>query len=195
MIRQVRGEVVDSSPGVVTVLVGGVGYQVAVATAPADLREGTTVTLYTHLAVRENALDLYGFIDPADLTLFEHLLTLPKIGPKTALQFMGQADRNLIEQAVAMEDPEHLTKLSGITKKSAEKIVMGLKDKLDIAPEVADTDAPVTANHTDAIEALMTLGYPQRAAREAIQAVQNDGETTDDTPALVNRALRHLSRG
>ena len=197
MIRHLSGTVVDSEPGYLTVSVQGVGYCVAVVETGLHTTAGETISLHTHLAVRETALDLYGFTDNCDLALFELLLTLPQVGPKSAMQFMRQADRRLIEEAAAMEDPSHLSKLSGIGKKSAEKIVLGLKGKLTTQPAGAGADAtaPAGDDHHDAIEALIALGYPQAAAREAIRNIQKDAPELLDTPTLLNQALKHLSRG
>src|SRR5690606_12668832 len=110
--------------------VAGIGYLVR-TNSPTSYQLNTSVILFTHLAVRENALDLYGFADRDTLEIFELLLELPKVGPKTALQFLTQADVLLIKEAVYKEDAGYLSKLSGIGKKSAEKIVFGLKEKFE----------------------------------------------------------------
>jgi Holliday junction DNA helicase RuvA len=132
------------------------------------------ITLHTHLAVRETALDLYGFQDQGELSFFELLLTLPKIGPKSAMQILSQADVSLLKTTILSQDPTHLSKMSGISKKTAEKIVLGLKDAFDadLYQGVRDESAEAlvqSAFVSDTIDALITLGYPQADARKAVQ--------------------------
>src|SRR5690606_39527631 len=117
-------------PTYVVVDVNGIGYQVYTS-SPASCQLGSPALFFTHLAVRENSLDLYGFFDRDTLEIFELLIELPKIGPKSALQILTAADITLLREAVRNDDPGYLSKLSGIGKKSAEKIVAGLKDKLE----------------------------------------------------------------
>ena len=186
MIAQIRGEVVSVRPMSVIVLVGGVGYHVAV-TNGSGFKVGEEVVLYTHLAVRENALDLYGFKTDDELMMFEHLIKLPKIGPKTALQILSQADIAILRHAVQTNDPTYLSKMSGIGKKSAEKIVVGLKDVFG-----DDVYLPGTTSHDgdgDVVEALITLGYSQRDALDAVQKIPTD---ITDTNTRIKYALKYV---
>lgn len=190
MIRRISGQIVDVTPTHAVIDVNGVGY--LVATTNPGLRLDASVTLWTYLAVRETALDLYGFATRDELDIFELLLTLPKIGPKSAMQIMSQADITLLKEAVAQEDATYLSKMSGIGKKTAEKIVAGLKDSF---AERGFVDATVGADVSsawqhEAVDALVTLGYPQKDAREA---VANLPANITDTSAAVAAALRELS--
>jgi len=189
MIRLITGTVASSSPHhVVLATAGGVGYIIGVHGRFLAI-PGETVTLHTYLAVRETALDLYGFVNPLDREFFELLLTLPGIGPKSAMQILDQADRSLIIEAVRLEDPVHLSKLSPISKKTAEKIILGLKDKVDTT-ELGET---VQINHStqyqDAFDTLMTLGYNPVAIRQVLDVA----DQTATTSQLVKDALRQLS--
>ena len=173
MIRQIQGIVADAHPTHVVVDVHGVGYHIF-TTSKTGCAVGETTTLHTHLAVRENALDLYGFATRDELSFFELLLTLPKIGPKSALQILTQADVVLLQKTILSQDPIHLSKMSGISKKTAEKIVLGLKDAFDglgytNTAEVGNHSTAQSAFVSDTIDALITLGYPQSDARKAVQ--------------------------
>lgn len=186
MIAQLSGTVVGTTLTHITVDVGGVGYRVFVR-GGATFSEGESVRLFTYLAVRENALDLYGFLTEEELEVFELLLRIPKIGPKSALHILSQAEIDLLKKAVAEDDPSYLAKMSGIGKKSAEKIVLGLKDVFEAA-EYSDASGS-GAQNTDAIDALIALGYSQKDAREALKEVP---EEATDTKARVTAALRKL---
>lgn len=187
MIARLVGEIVEVQLLYVVIMVGGIGYRVSV-TSSNGFALGTQATLHTHLAVRENAHDLYGFSSREELTMFEHLIKLPKIGPKTALQILSQADITTIRKAVQTEDPVYLTKMSGIGKKSAEKIVAGLKDILgeaDYRENIGEY-----SRDADIIDALIALGYSQRDALSAIQKIPKD---VTDTNARIKQALKYMS--
>lgn len=183
----------DSNTLSVVLDVNGVGYLVFVPRLSPKHTVGNPCTLFTHLAVRENALDLYGFETEAELTLFELLITLPKIGPKSALQILTQADTAVLEKAVAEQDPGYLSKMSGIGKKTAEKVVTGLEDKLAVfstgsaAAELSDVGG--VGYLTDAIDALVALGYPQSDARKAVQQLP---PTVTSANEAVREALKIL---
>lgn len=190
MITRLRGEVVEVEPLHVVLDVGGVGYRVWMPSV-SGVALGSTVLLYTHLAVRENSHDLYGFTTREALTMFEHLIKLPKIGPKTALQILSQADLTTIRKAVQTNDPVYLSKMSGIGKKSAEKIVAGLTDILE-GTEFVGEEGSLSTNERDSdiLDALMTLGYSQRDALQAVQKIPAD---IVDTNARIKYALKAIS--
>ena len=192
MIRQLCGDLVRIEPGSVVLDVNGVGYLVAVTKTPATTSIGTEITLHTHLAVRENALDLYGFETLDELEIFEHLLSIPKVGPKSALQILSQADVPLLKEAVLTHDPSHLSKLSGIGKKTAEKIVNELHDSFTERYEGAVTVGTNTHTQTsDVIDALVALGYPLADARAVSQSLPAGLSTNE----AVSTALRQLGNG
>lgn len=191
MIRQLTGIVVTTTEASVILNVGGVGYLVHTHSPAASLT-GSDCTFWTYLVVRENALDLYGFATQDELDIFELLLGLPKIGPKSAAQIMAQADIALLKEAVTQEDPTYLSKMSGIGKKTAEKIVNELKDAF--AARGYNERVPVSGGtqawQQETIDALVTLGYSQKDSREAVQALP---KTITDTNTAVTAALRLLS--
>ncbi len=184
MIARLTGTVVDTRLTHIILDVGGVGYSVAIRLT-SHFAVGDRITLHTHLAVRENAQDLYGFLTEDELTMFEHLIKLPKIGPKSAMQILSQAELDLLKQAVMQNDPTYLSKMSGIGKKSAEKIVLGLKDIFESNDfEFSHGEGGPDA---DTIDALIALGYSQKDAREALQKLPPD---ITDTNERIKQALR-----
>lgn len=183
-----RGTIADMTETHLVLDVSGIGYLVAVRPEDArDAKIGSELSLFTYLAVREDALDLYGFSTRDDLAMFEHLIDLPKIGPKSALAILSQANIELISKAVGSDDAAYLSKMSGMGKKTAEKIVQGLKDKLDLNSDMTTGER----GNSDTIDALIALGYSEREARDAVQKL--DPETTDIN-ARVKEALRSLAR-
>ncbi len=188
MIRMLRGTVADKSGGHIVLDVQGVGYLVAMRGD--DLSKatvGSELSLCTYLAVREDALDLYGFATRDDLAMFELLIDLPKIGPKSALAILSQANIELLKKAISSDDPAYLSKMSGMGRKTAEKIVLGLKDKFEGMGETSTAERDIS----DAMDALVALGYSEREARDAILRLD---PTITDTNAKVKEALRNLSR-
>lgn len=189
MIRSLTGTISAVADNYVTLEVRGVGYLVGTPTTAAGLTTGDTVTLHTHLAVRENALDLYGFTSLNELDIFELLLQVPKVGPKSALQILVQASPNLLLEAIGKKDGAYLHKMSGIGKKTCENIVTTLYDKTDglaITSESATT-AGLNEAQTDAIDALVSLGYDINTARQTIKNLS--GTTANE---LVAQALKQM---
>lgn len=172
MISSLSGTVRHKDLGHLIIDVNGVGYKVAVTTDTAlDAAPSSPVFLWTYLAVRENALDLYGFAEKETLEIFELLITISGIGPKTAMGILSVATPSILRQAVVSGDSSYLTRVSGIGKKNAEKIVLELKDKLRVSDEDKTID---TRTEGDALEALVSLGYNERDARNALKQVHKD---------------------
>lgn len=193
MIRHIRGKIADITDGFVVVDVSGVGYLVFVNKAPEHFTLDKEVTFHTHHAIQERAQDLYGFSNRDELDLFKLLLTIPKVGPKSAMQILTQSDIETIKKAVLSDDPTYLTKMSGVGKKTAEKIVTELKDKFaDFAGAYntdasGETEAPPFA--ADAIDALISLGYPQSDARKVVLKLPPEVQSANDA---VREALKIL---
>jgi Holliday junction DNA helicase RuvA len=195
MIRQISGIVADIGISFVVVDVGGVGYLVYTNSPSSHLLDAP-IRLFTHLAVRENSLDLYGFPDRDTLEIFELLIDLPKIGPKSALQILTQADISLLREAVHNDDPGYLSKLSGIGKKSAEKIVSGLKDKFESRgyDEVSIRSSGSAPTHTsDTIDALIALGYPAMDARRIVLEIAAEDPSLTSSADTIKIALKLLN--
>lgn len=180
----IKGLVRDT---VVVMAPNGVGYGAYVPAATlARVSEGDTLALWTHLAVRENAHDLYGFETKEELQWFELLLTVSGVGPRSALSILNAADIATLQRAIGQEDASVLTSAYGIGKKTAEKVVLELKDKVGV-----EKGGPAAGPQGDVIEALMALGYSAKEARDAAHAVPKDLETTEEK---VREALRYASK-
>lgn len=192
MIRLLTGEIAALTDGYVTIMVGGIGYLVGTSTKTTVYKIGENVTLHTHLAVRETALDLYGFTSLSELDLFELLLLVPKIGPKSALQILNQATPTLLLESIGKKDPIYLHKLSGIGKKTCENLVQFLYDKIEGLALASDfvTGGGLTDAQTDAIDALVSLGYDLTTARETVKGFAPEGASTND---LIKLALKQMN--
>lgn len=168
MIGHLAGTVTAVRTGFVIISAGGVGYKVAATReALASIKLKKEITLWTHLAVREDALDLYGFTDEGELKFFELLLTVPGIGPKSALAVLDIASLATLRNAVASGNASYLTNVSGIGKKTAEKIVLELKDKVG----ATDEKGAALSGDEEALQAMRALGYTQSEARDALRKV------------------------
>ena len=192
MISMLRGQVLDTAERSVVLDVNGVGYKVFVtADTLHTLKKGSEISLWTYLAVREDALDLYGFMSKKEKEFFELLITVSSIGPKSALNILSLVSADTLAGAIRTGSTAHLVKVSGIGKKTAEKIVLELKDK--VGNLRGSDDIGLTAGMSsdmDAIEALKSLGYDPDEAREALKKVPKD---ISDTGAKVKAALKMLS--
>ncbi|MEK7585492.1 MAG: Holliday junction branch migration protein RuvA [Patescibacteria group bacterium] len=193
MIGRLRGQVVGKSERTVTLEVGGVGYKVNLpADTLAQAKVGRELTLHTHLAVRDDALDLYGFETEESLTYFHLLLTVPGIGPKSALATLSVAAPAVLRQAITRADTSYLTRVSGIGQKNAEKIVMTLKDKLAPAAGAPGEAEAGFAVEAEALEGLKSLGYSAAEARQALKQIDLPrAEATSSS--LIKAALKNLS--
>lgn len=188
MIGKLTGVVCEAATDGTTVIdVQGVGYCVRMPIALLP-QEGSRVSLYIHTAVRDDAIDLYGFLEAGELSFFRLLMSVSGVGPKTALSIMGAADSSALKRAIAEGDASALHKVFGIGKKSAERIVVELRDKLSLH---AGTRVGGSAGGTDGevIEALMALGYSANESRKALQAADPGAETVKERLSAALRAL------
>lgn len=191
MISYIHGEILDTKDRYAIVLVNGIGYKVfSTKQTLSALEYGIKTEFHCYMAVRENALDLYGFITREELDFFELLITVSKIGPKTALGILDAASPQTIRTAIVSGDTSQLTRVSGIGKKNAEKIVLELKNKVTALasdPEFAKT----TVSDNDTVDALVSLGYSQKEAMAITQDMPKDIETTEEK---IKYALRTLGK-
>lgn len=186
MIGHLKGILVHQDLKSVVLDVSGVGYKIHTNTAGLEKQTGKPAEFWTYLAVRENALDLYGFKTKDELNFFELLISVSGIGPKGAMGILTVATLSNLRHAISSGDTSHLTKVSGIGKKNAEKIVIELKDKL---VGVSGDMGHSISGDVDALEALRSLGYGEREAREALKKA--DGDTTEKK---IRSALKNLNK-
>jgi holliday junction DNA helicase RuvA len=198
MIASVRGEVLAVELDHAVVEVGGVGLAVhAVPATLATLRRGNQARLATSLVVREDSLTLYGFADSAARELFVLLQTVSGVGPRLALAMLAVLEPDTLRTALAEGDLPVLTRVPGIGRKGAERLVVELRDKVGGRAPAASGPAAsgASAVRTQVTEALAGLGFPARQAEQAVDAVlaEADRETTD-TSQVLRSALTRLAR-
>lgn len=189
MIATLKGNIELLRDTYVILDVGGVGYKIFVSPYTMGKLAGTgSALLYTHTYVREDSLALYGFMSLEELEMFEMLISISGIGPKAGLGILSIADPRTIRTAIANEDSSILTKVSGVGKKTAERVILELRSKIGQLP--AHEKHEVSAD-ADALDALMAMGYPVTQAREALKHVP--AEITD-AAKRVTAALKILGR-
>lgn len=189
MIARIEGTIIHKNDKFVVVNTeSGLGYKVYLASdALAGCDLGLAVSFWIYTAVREDAMDLYGFGQIGDMEFFELLLDISGIGPKSALGIMSIASVESLSEAIATGNTGYLTKVSGIGKKTAERIVVELRDKM---LKTGTYSKDNLQGESDALEALHSLGYGEREAREALKEVGAKGDTSD----RVKMALKILSK-
>jgi len=163
MIRQIRGKVLALEASGATIEVAGFGIAVALPTL-IGLTLGSEAVLATHLAVKQDGMELYGFLDALDRDFFEKLLTVSGVGPKTALSILRRSPRPQLENAIAKRDINYLTRVAGLGKKSAEKLAVELSEKMVSGSAAQGEDGEV-------FDTLVALGYTEREARKALSQI------------------------
>lgn len=189
MIASIKGVVINIDNKSVVLEVNDIGYKIFVtADTLHALKLNSTQQFFTYLAVRENAMDLYGFTNLKEREIFELLISVSGIGPKGAVNILSAVTADTLLNAIKTGSTSHLTKVSGIGKKTAEKIVLELKDKLNNFDSSEFTST--LSSDADAIEALKMLGYNTEEARESLKKINKEIE---DTGEKIKAALKILN--
>ncbi|MBP6931346.1 MAG: Holliday junction branch migration protein RuvA [Candidatus Pacebacteria bacterium] len=190
MIAHLTGTILYTTDKYTIIDVNGVGYKVFLSTTNiASCDTGSEKKFWIYTAVRETALDLYGFESINEMNFFELLLDVSGIGPKGALGILSIASIDSLQRAIATGDTGYLTKVSGIGRKTAEKIVIELRDKLKAHAGVDGTSGGLR-EESDMIEALKSLGYSQNEARDALKQIPS---SVTDMNGKIKEALKILS--
>ncbi|WCE10245.1 Holliday junction branch migration protein RuvA [Pseudomonas sp. JBR1] len=199
MIGRLRGTLAEKQPPHLLLDVGGVGYEVEVpmTTLYRLPAQGEVVTLHTHLVVREDAHLLYGFGEKRERELFRELIRLNGVGPKLALALMSSLEVDELVRCVQAQDTAALVKVPGVGKKTAERLLVELKDRFKawenlpaIAPLVLPNQASVAASaEADAVSALVSLGFKPQEASRAVAAVEGEDLSSEE---LIRRALKGM---
>jgi holliday junction DNA helicase RuvA len=195
MIAHLRGRLLSKSPNQAILECAGVGYDVtiSVATFSALPNEGTETALHIHTHVREDQIALFGFSETQEKRLFEKLLTISGIGPKLAITVLSGIDASRLITAIRSGDHATLTRIPGIGKKTAERVVLELKDKLDdLATAIPTTTGGLHHGPAgdDALSALVNLGYARPIAQKAIEtAITKDPNAAQDFETLFRAAM------
>lgn len=191
MIAHLEGNIIYGTDRFLIVDVAGVGYKVWVTTDTiAGFTMGDKATFWIYTAVRETSIDLYGFNTTDEMSFFTLLLDVSGIGPKSALSILSLAPIDTLKKAIATGDTSYLNKVSGIGKKTAEKIVVELRDKLQSFKN-KEGEENLLRDEGDVIEALKTLGYTQNEARNALKEIPSEIESTNER---IKYALGILGR-
>lgn len=195
MIAQLRGRLVRKAPQEAVVDVGGVGYRVTIplSTFYRLAEVGSDVSLLTHTHVREDALALFGFLTPAEQALFERLIAVSGVGPKLAVSILSGIEAPDLVAALQTNDVARLTRIPGVGRKTAERLVLELKDKVQGLQATAQepSPGPATAGKDDLVSALVHLGYSRPEAQRGVERALEEGEGRFED--LLRRSLRILS--
>ncbi len=192
MISYLNGTVLNKGANFVVLLVNGVGYKVFMEPSRCiDLELEQDLALYTYQHVREDMLDLYGFRSMEELEMFELLLTISGVGPKSALGVIAISSVEMLKDSIANGDSSLLVKVSGIGKKTAERVVLELRDKVDslATGDYLVGDEKSGSTSSDEIDALLALGYSSQQARDALKKVDPN---VSDSGERIREALRNI---
>lgn len=198
MIRTIRGKYMMYESGAVVVETSsGIGFRINISDTSSllTIREGEEVLVYTYLQVKEDGMSLYGFADMEELKLFEQLITVNGVGPKAGLAIMSLGSPNQIKSAIASKDAATISQAQGVGKKTAERVILELCDKVNVLP--IDGDEVISAvnvgslsgEKAEAVVALTTLGYSKREAESAIASVEEEGLSVE---GYIKKALKYL---
>ena len=200
MFYSLTGKLVHMEPGVVAIECGGVAFKcfTSMNTQKNMPRIGETATVYTHLNVREDALDLYGFSTKSELNCYKMLTTISGVGPKAALAILSVVSPEQLTLAVMTQDDKTITMAQGVGKKLAQRIILELKDKLGASQlelntaQMAASGTPVRGSKTaEATAALVGLGYSQTEAAAALKGLDVENLSIED---IIRQALRAAAR-
>lgn len=191
MIGKLTGIVTEKQPPYLLIEVNGIGYKIlATMNTFYNLPEGEqTVSLFTHLIVREDAHTLYGFHNPQERSLFRALIKVNGVGPKLALGILSGIEADRFVQCVQNNDASSLVRIPGVGKKTAERLVIEMRDKLDDWHTTLPTATAATQSSDDAIGALIALGYKQKEAERAVKNVFNAELSCEQ---LIREALKAI---
>ena len=201
MIGRLRGTLAEKQPPHLILDVNGLGYELEVpmTTLYRLPPVGQSVTLHTHLVVREDAQLLYGFFEKRERELFRELIRLNGVGPKLALALMSGLEVDELVRCVQAQDTSTLVKIPGVGKKTAERLLVELKDRFkawervpamfELVADGPTAIAPVATAETDAVSALISLGYKPQEASKAVAAVNGKGKTSEE---LIRAALKGM---
>lgn len=197
MIGYIKGKLTGKSQGQILIETGGIGYIVHIAdNSPLLLEpEGEEIKVFTQMIVREDDMSLYGFFDKKSVSLFNKLLTVSGIGAKAAMSILSVLNSDELIKAITFGDVAMLTRANGVGKKSAERVILELGDKLgDVGLSTGGTLTGSTEvlsedSRSEAIEAMLNLGYSKSEAANAVLAVDEDGLTTEE---YIKEALKRI---
>lgn len=196
MIAFLKGKLVHRSPTYVVIDVNGIGYQVNISLQTyADIKEQENIILFTHLSIREDAHVLFGFSNETEKKLFQHLISVNGVGPGTAIVMLSYMNTQELKTAIVHEDATALQAIKGIGGKTAQRVIIDLKDKLKKESWEESTPSVSVGPHNtlrkEALTALLTLGLPKAAAEKSVDSVLKKSGNTITLEDLVKQALKN----
>ena len=194
MIAYIDGKLTYKDPTFVIIEVGGVGYQIKISlNTYAGLAEGERCKLFTILHIKEDAHTLYGFSDMAEKNIFLHLISISGVGPNTGLMILSSLSVTEIQQAIVREDVMTIQRIKGIGAKTAQRLILELKDKLKKDVLIDQTNVSAVAHNTnqnEALSALITLGFARTVAEKTLDAIIKREGSHLTVEALIKLALK-----
>ncbi len=194
MIAYIDGKLTFKDPTFVIIEVGGVGYQIKISlNTYAGLTEGERCKLFTFLHIKEDAHTLYGFSEMSEKNIFLHLISISGVGPNTGLMILSSLSVAEIQQAIVREDVRTIQRIKGIGAKTAQRLILELKDKLKKEVLVDQTNVSVTPHNTnqnEALSALITLGFARTVAEKTLDAIIKREGNHLTVEALIKLALK-----
>ena len=195
MIAFLKGRLAHKDPAHVVIEVNGVGYQLAISLQTySEIKDQENIFLHTHLQIREDAHLLFGFSQDSEKKLFQQLISVNGIGPSTAIVMLSYMNSNELKTAIVREDVVALQSIKGIGGKTAQRVIIDLKDKLKKESWEETSSVSATPHNTlrnEALSALLTLGLPKAAAEKSVDAVLKKSGNTVTLEDLVKQALKN----
>lgn len=202
MIAFVKGRLAEVFLDFIIIDKDGLGFQIFTTLSVIEKlpEKGSEIKLHTHFHVKEDGMQLYGFLEKKDLTLFKLLITVSGVGPKAALSILSSMDADTLVFAILSEDVKTITKAQGVGKKIAQKIILEIKDKVGAINEesillshekVEEKGASLQSQKTEAIEVLKALGYSGTEALKVVNSVEVDKDASSDE--IVKKALKKMN--
>lgn len=194
MFEYIKGRVEDVLLDKIIIDVGGIGYRIqSTITSATDVKKGDIATIFTYLILREDEVNLYGFTTREELNMFQLLISVSKVGPKVAASALSTYTPNKLANYILNNDIQGISKAPGIGKKTAERIIVELRDKVEeYAGKIDDNDMIVSIPHQyEVVDALVALGYSNQEAEKALYSIKDNELTTED---MIKQALKLLMR-
>ncbi|MBU5306890.1 Holliday junction branch migration protein RuvA [Clostridioides mangenotii] len=194
MFNYIKGTVEEINLNYIVIENNNIGYEINASTNTiADMRVGKEAKIYTKLIVREDDLNICGFSTKEELRMFELLTSVSKIGPKVGLSILSFSSPEKLGAFILSDDIANLSKAPGVGKKTAERIILELKDKIDKESVAFEptlfSEKPILVSQDEAVEALVALGYSPMESKEAVQKCKKDGLNTED---IIKKSLSYL---
>jgi len=192
MIEHVRGVLQYKSPTFIVIETGGIGYKISLPLSSYELlpAEGDEIKINTYLHYREDNLALYGFLSQEERNFFLLLISISKIGPKSALRMLSSISPSEFKKAIKRGDLTTLTDIPGIGKKTAQRLILELKEKIEEEEEIIEVGDEELVK--DTLSALLSLGYTRNEARKAVKEAINASKEEIDLASLIKKALKYI---